>query len=94
MQAADEYLKGVLNTAAKESHAVEIPDVMAALQSGGFQHIFTVSIGLQQLSYSNVKYISVLMWTLNKERYGHSSLYTMKSCKVQPWTFAKQEEGL
>ncbi|BDA40386.1 probable trafficking protein particle complex subunit 8 [Coccomyxa sp. Obi] len=34
LEAADEYLKGVLNTAAKESHAVEIPDVMAALQSG------------------------------------------------------------
>lgn len=36
MQAADEYLKGFLNAAAKESHSVEIPDVMAALQSGGF----------------------------------------------------------
>lgn len=34
MQVADEYLKGVLNAAAKESHSVEIPDVTAALQSG------------------------------------------------------------
>ncbi|KAK9916791.1 hypothetical protein WJX75_007099 [Coccomyxa subellipsoidea] len=33
-EAADEYLKGFLNAAAKESHSVEIPDVMAALQSG------------------------------------------------------------
>ncbi len=37
MQAADEYLKGVLNAAAKESGSVEIPDVMAAVQSGTAQ---------------------------------------------------------
>ena len=36
MQVADEYLTGVLNAAAKESNSVEIPDVMAAIQSGGF----------------------------------------------------------